>query len=266
MNTKSPHLQPKLVQNFHLLTTFYLYSNLVSMLPTDYSNWQKEEDIDILTQFAIEAALTSDWNEATKINQKILEASKDNIEALNRLAKAQCSQGEIVKAQKTYKKVLEIDPYNIIAQKNLEKLSKVTEPKNGNSNHNGNEKTKTPNLSTVFLFEPGKTKVINLLNLAPPCVLAILNCGDRVEMNLKKHSICITTSDGTYLGALPDDLSHKLLTYIAGGNQYEAYIKYATIKMLTVYIKEVKRSQRFINQPSFQEKRKLQDLKELSFI
>ena len=77
-----------------------------------------------LAQAAITAALTGAWQEAIKLNEKILAGDKTNVEALNRLARAQMCMGEHQKAHKSYKKVLEIDPYNIIALKNMEKLEK----------------------------------------------------------------------------------------------------------------------------------------------
>ena len=70
-------------------------------------------------------------------------------------------------------------------------------------------------------------------------------------MTLKKHSVCIANEQGIYLGALPDDLSHKLITFISGGNKYDVYVKFSTSKKLTVFIRETERSTKFENQPSF---------------
>lgn len=225
------------------------------MLDTDARRWKRETNLNVLSQFAIEAALTSNWAQAAKINSRILQIFKDNIETLNRLAFAQTCMGEILKAQKTYKKVLELDPYNLIAKKNQQKIQKLENNQNGKI-------TPTQNLSSVFLYEPGKTKIINLLNLAPPAILASLNCGDKLQVYPKKHSIAITMQDGSYLGALPDDLSHRLLAYINGGNKYEVYVKFATTKSLTVFIREIERAPKFINQPSFQENRKYEHEKD----
>lgn len=208
------------------------------------------QDIETLTKAAIMAAASLKWQEAVKINQKIVKIADPSVETLNRLAKSYMGLGEGKKAQKYYKKALELDPYNIIAKKNLEKITKV----NGDGKiHNGNghsPKTQV-NLSTLFLYEPGKTKIIGLLNLAPPQILAAVSCGDEVCLNPKKHSVTVASGDGTYLGALPDDLAHKLIAYIEGGNKYEAYVKCATTKMLSIFIKEVYKSERFTNQPSF---------------
>ena len=199
-----------------------------------------------LAMQAIGAAVSLKWDEALKINRKILSLAKNDVEALNRLALAQTCLGKTLEAQRTYKKVLAIDPYNIIAKKNLEKLTKSNGYKT-TANHNGHDH----DLSRLFLFEPGKTKLISLLNLAPPQVLAVLNCGDEVLINPKNHSVTITNTDNVYLGALPDDLAHRLIAFIAGGNRYDAYVKATTLKSLTIFIREVDRSPKFSQQPSF---------------
>lgn len=211
------------------------------------------EDISYLANQAISAASILDWDTAIKINKKILTVSKDNVEALNRLARAQSCVGKFEKAKKLYRKVLELDPYNIIAKKNLEKISKFSVSGNGHTIGNGHTNGNAHlNLATLFIYEPGKTKLINLLNLAPPSILATLNCGDKVYLNPKSHSVSITTDNKTYLGALPDDLAHRLIAFISGGNEYEAYIKSASSKALTIFIREARRALKFASQPSFQ--------------
>ena len=244
-----------MVHYFHLLTSLSRYSNLVAMLPSNKGKWEEVTNADLLSRLAIECALSANWQDAVKINEKILKLDTQNVEALNRLARALCCLGHMAKANKTYQKALEIDPYNVIAKKNQEKIGKlkaeVKPVENGYINSNGH--TNIQNLSGIFVFEPGKTKVINLLNLASPSILATLNCGDKVIITAKKHSITIGKEDGTYLGALPDDLSFKLIALITGGNKYEVYVKYATTKSLTIFIRETERSLKYINQPSFAE-------------
>ena len=252
-NRPTEHLEysffPKSSQNFHPLTQRLAYSNLVCMAQTQKGDWEKITDFEILAQLAAQAALSSNWQEAVRINEKILKANKDNVEALNRLARAMVCMGQLARAQKLYKKVLEIDPYNIIARKNFDKISKTDVAL---AKTNGAIPHSIVNLSSLFVSEPGKTKVINLLNLAPPNVLAVLNFGEELSIKPKNHSVAITTSEGIYLGALPDDLAHKLIAFIAGGNQYEACIKSVSPKSLTIFIREVYRSPKFTNQPSFQ--------------
>lgn len=209
-------------------------------------SWQNTEDAILLAKMAADAALSSNWPDAIAINQKILKSNHEDVEALNRLARAQVCSGEIDKAQKSYKKVLELDPYNIIASKSLNKINL------SNGSGNGKSVVFSPNLTTLFLSEPGKTKVIGLLNLAPPAVLSVLNYGEEVRLNVKSHSVAVTTAESVYIGALPDDIAHKLIAFISGGNKYEAFVKSVTPKSLTIFVRETERSEKFTNQPSFQ--------------
>ena len=89
-------------QNFHLLTPQVTYLNVDSMPDTKSAN--DTQDPESLTQAAISAALASEWPQAVKINEKIIAGQKDNVEALNRLARAYICLGETTRAHKTYKK------------------------------------------------------------------------------------------------------------------------------------------------------------------
>lgn len=221
------------------------------------------QSIETLARQAIEAAISLNWDDAVKLNQKILSLTRNDVEALNRLARAHWCLGGKEEAQKLYLQVLEIDPYNIIARKNLDKITKSNNNDSAVTNHqSGNGHL---NLAKLFLFEPGKTKIISLLNLAPPTVLASLNCGDFVLINPKNHSVTITNVEKVYLGALPDDLAHRLIAFIAGGNKYDAYIKNASPKTLVIFIREVYRAPKFVSQPSFVFKRVFAEESEASF-
>ena len=210
-------------------------------------HWQQIANVEVLSRLATQAALSCNWEDAIKINEKILKLQPNHIESLNRLARAQLCLGEGEKAQKTYKKVLTLDPYNVIATKNFEKLEK------SDGIHNSKKPINiVSDYANLFISEPGKTKVINLLNLAQPSVLANISYGEKLIMNAKSHSIAISSTEGIYLGALPDDLAHRIISFLNGGNTYEAYVKAISPKMITVFIKETSRSEKFINQPSFQ--------------
>ena len=50
---------------------------------------------------------------------------------------------------------------------------------------------------------------------------------------------------------MPDDTSHLMLKLLKGGNKYELFIKSIKVNGLAVLIKEVFRSRKFKNQPSF---------------
>lgn len=201
---------------------------------------------DLLAQ-ALNAAKSSLWQEAARLNLEILKEEKEDTEALNRLAHAYKELGQIKESLAAYRKVLKLDRFNPIASKNLKFLEAL--PKNLKKTGSNNNVPK--NLSETFLEEPGKTKIVNLINLAPLSILMGLSCGSPVNLAIKRHTVNAVDQTGSYLGALPDDLSAKLMRLIDGGNRYEAFVKTVAKKALTIFVRELSRANRFKNQPSF---------------
>lgn len=200
------------------------------------------------TKDAIDAALSKDWQKAISINLNLLKENKDDINTLSRLAHAYIQTGKIAEAVKIYKKILVLDKYNNIAQKNLEKLASL--PKTL-------KKVSLPHVSPgqtspcLFIEEPGKTKSVNLVNPAPAGILSQLNAATEVFFHTKKHTIEIRSENKTYLGALPDDFSFKLLRFLKAGYEYKIYVKSSTKNDICVFIQETKRAKRYKSQPSF---------------
>ncbi len=192
---------------------------------------------------AIEKALLQEWDEAVRINTAILKQYPDNIDALNRLAYAYFKLGDPDRAKRYYLKVTRLDEYNSIATKNLNKLT--------SGKVKGGASTKGPVSPLMFLEEPGKTKIIALTNVAPERVLATLTTGQEVVLKAKRHVVEIRDSHNVYLGALPDDLSFRLIKFLAGGNVYHTVVKSIGKNQLTVFLREVSRGKRFSKQPSF---------------
>jgi len=201
-----------------------------------------------LYQLAIDAALDLRWEEALKINKKIIKLEPQNIDALNRQAKAYMELGKTSLAKKSYAEVLKVDPYNPIALKNL-KIMKSFKP-NGQNLFPCNQTKLSPSL---FLQEPGKTKIVNLIKVAEPQKLSQAFCGMKVEMAVKNRKITIIDPNGNYLGVLPDDINHHLIRLFKGGNKYDLFVKSIRVNNLSIIIKETFRSKRFKNQPSFLE-------------
>lgn len=186
-------------------------------------------------QEAILAALKGFWKQAAKLNLRILEESPQNTEAMNRLARAYSELNDLKKARETCQKVLKIDPFNIIAQKSLSKWKGLR------TNNNTNLITTTGN---SFLEEPGKTKIITLLNLGDPSVITLLDSGDEVRILCTRYKVSVTTKTGKYIGRLPDDLSARLRKLIKLGNLYQVLIKSAYLGEVKVFIREVTRSEK----------------------
>lgn len=193
---------------------------------------------------AIASALAGDWNEAIRINLAVIKRDDEDINTLNRLAYAYLQKGQVPQAKRWLKKVLDIDPYNHIALKNLQKLTSLKQKDLGKPP----DKKVSP---LLFLEEPGKTKIVGCVNLAPTHILATLSPGQEVYLKAKNHCVEIRDTHQSYLGALPDDLSFKLIKLLSAGNQYQAVIKGIGKNALTVFIRELARGKRFANQPTF---------------
>ncbi len=198
-------------------------------------------------ELAIRAAINQNWEKAIEINKKIIKENKKNIVALNRLAHAYYQTGEAKKADETYKQVLEIDNSNPIANKNIKRLNKAKRIKPNNKKKSIN----FYNSGSMFLEEPGKTKLVSLVRLAQPSILAQTNPAQPVILEPKKRTISIIDENETYLGTIPEDLSIKLIKFIKGGNQYQAFVKNVDHQKLEIFIKETNRGKKFTNDPSF---------------
>jgi tetratricopeptide (TPR) repeat protein len=195
-----------------------------------------------LAQEAISAALNGNWVEAKKINEKILKEDAENSDALNRLARAYAELGNLQKAKSTCQKVLKIDPFNAIAVKSLEKWKTLKK---------GDTYVSHPSQPQTFLEEPGKTKVVSLLFLGSPKLLAKLDTGDEVILDTHSHRVSVTTTDNKYVGRLPDDLSARLRKLTKLGNLYKVFIKSVSTNDVKVFIKEEKRVPKLADVPSF---------------
>lgn len=195
---------------------------------------------------AIDAALNSRWEEALHINQQILKENKQNVDALNRLGRAYFELGNITFSKKYYNLALKYDPYNPIAQKNLKIIKAFKGKPNGKN-------SQAPSFisPSLFLQEPGKTKIVALLKVAEPAKLSQVYCGMPIILLIKQRGVSATDQEGGYLGVLPDDLAHTLVRLIKGGNKFSACVKSVRVNGISIMIREEKRSERFHNQPSF---------------
>lgn len=188
---------------------------------------------------AIQQALVGDWTNAINLNEQILKEIPDDINTLNRLGFAFLSIGNMKDAKTVYEKVLSLDMKNPIAIRNLKRL-------NGPSNR----KVSTP-LNNLFIEETGKTKIIELINIADKKVISYLRSGEKISIRIKRNKIFALDSEERYIGSLPDDIGRRLTEFINGGNIYDAYVWTADDNKICVFIREVKRVRRYNNQPSF---------------
>lgn len=181
---------------------------------------------------AINAAKNANWDEAIHTNLQILEETPQDINALNRLGLAHLQLGESKKAKESFEQTLQVDKTNSIAKRQLERItSKLAAPAPAFHRE-------------YFIEEPGITKIVELHRLAGKQIVDTLSVGQLCNLVLKKRYISVETSDGVYIGALPEDISFRLSKLISSGNTYSCRVHTVTAKLCTVYLKELTRSKR----------------------
>lgn len=205
------------------------------------------QDIDILEQHAVDAAIAQDWSNAIELNKQILETEKKNVDALLRMGFAYMRSSDIENAKSCYNKVLKQQPRNPVALENLERIQ-ILEEKGGMPGAQRHRANLDPNL---FLDTPGKTKTVTLVMLGQKDLLALLTAGQEVELKLKKRRVEIRTQSGDYLGSLPDDLSKRLIFFIKNKSEYKAFVKEANITRVVIFIREEVKGKRVAHYTSF---------------
>ncbi len=203
---------------------------------------------------AIQNALRGNWDQAIAINVELLKENSTDIETLNRLAFAYAISGNVKDAKKTYQKVLDIDTVNSIALRGIKRLNGITpvkKTKEKGAKHVAPSKITTfINVSGIFLEETGKTKVIDLVNIADSKTIAKLRTGESVTLSIKRSKIFVQI-DKQYIGSLPDDIGRRLIRFMQGGNTYIAHTKAVKSNKIAIFVRETKRTTRFKHQPSF---------------
>jgi tetratricopeptide (TPR) repeat protein len=140
--------------------------------------------------------------------------------------------GEYAQAKESYEKALELDPYNNIARKNLNRLSHLGEPASGEEN------TFYAVEPQQFIEEVGKAGVVNLYRLASPGVLAKTVAGARVNLRIEGSSLIAENVRGEYLGRVEPKHGQRLVKLMQGGNRYTAAVISAAEDGVTVIIRE----------------------------
>jgi len=197
----------------------------------------REEDKDRLkrkaSQEAIALAMQSRWQEAVAVNQSIVESFPTDIDAYNRLGRAFIELGDFARAKEAYGQALELDSNNVIAERNLHRLSLLPESQMPVKEE---RREIAPNL---FIGDMGKSGVVNLQNLAPQEVLARMTAGNQVYLEVRGQQLVVRNEGGEYLGRVDPRYGFRLAKLIEGGNQYTAAIVSLDNDRAKVLIREV---------------------------
>jgi tetratricopeptide (TPR) repeat protein len=198
-----------------------------------------------MSQEAINLAMYGRWKEAISVNHAIIENMPTDVDAYNRLGKAYMELSEYDKAEESYKKVLEMDAGNSIAQKNLNRISQL---KASNIIIKEYHAKAAPH---QFIGEAGKSGVVNLYNLGDPAVLAKMMAGDKVNLKVKGQQLAVENEEKEYIGQVEPQHGLRLVKLIEGGNKYTSAIVSIDDSKVKVMIREVYQSPNHFGLPSF---------------
>lgn len=203
-------------------------------------------NLQVLEQQAINAAIENQWNEAIDLNKKILKFDKKNIDANLRIAFAYMQTNKIANAKKYYRVMFKLQPGNRAVTENLERI-KILETKK-----NKLQRDKLINLDpNLFLETPGKTRTIVLVNPGQKNTLAQLTIGQEITLVPKKRKIEVRTRNKDYVGSLPDDISKRLTIFIKAGSEFSAYIKESNLNRVVVFVREERKGKKVMKYTSF---------------
>ncbi len=197
------------------------------------------------SQEAISLAMQNRWQEAVAVNQSIIELFPTDVDAYNRLGRAYMELGEYAKAKQAYAKVLELDPNNSIAQKNLQRLSLLPDRK-------VEVKEERHEVSpSAFISEMGKTGIVNLREPGAREVLAKMAPGDQVILKVRGQQLIVENEHGEYLGLVEPPHGLRLARLMLGGNRYAGAIVSIDTHGVRVIIRETFQHPSQVGKPSF---------------
>ncbi len=200
------------------------------------------------TKQAIDLAMQGRWREAIAANRAILEDFPNDVDAHNRLGRAHMELGEYQRSREAYRRTAELDPFNTIAKKNLQRLNYLGEAK---VTAESAARKVEPHR---FIEDIGKAGVVILYHLAPTQVRARLVAGDEVFLKTDGTRLVVEDDLGQYVGHVDPKHGQRLVKLMAGGNKYSVAVVSSTEEAMTVIIREVYQDPSQIGKLSFPSK------------
>jgi hypothetical protein len=200
---------------------------------------------------AVNLALKGEWERATEVNKAILEMFTEDVEAMNRLAKAFTEMGHYGDAKAVLDRVCEVAPFNNIAKKNRARLGqmsvspKVSKPKG--------RATGAPQL---FIEESGKSATTVLRKIPGRPVAPHVSPGDPVALEHENNTMNVYYGDSEFIGQVEPKMGKRLIQLMEGGNTYAAAIIGVNDQGISVIIRETFRHRSLQNVCFFPNKSK----------
>ncbi|MGI5836382.1 MAG: tetratricopeptide repeat protein [Chloroflexota bacterium] len=200
-----------------------------------------------LSERAIALAMASRWEEAAQVNRELLNLFPEDVDAHNRMGKALTELGKYEEAKAAYSRAAALDPTNVIAMKNLQRLSRLAPEEN----LAGAPTRVDP---ALFIEESGKTVITSLVNTAGLDVLAKMDAGDLLEIRYSDRAVELFTPQGENVGKIEPKLAKRLKSLLEGGNRYQAAVTSVDDQTVKVIIREIYKSPAMAGKVSFPSK------------
>jgi tetratricopeptide (TPR) repeat protein len=190
-----------------------------------------------LNENALVASIECRWEDVIEINNQILERFPRESEALNRKGRAFIELRRLAEARDAYSEALKMDPANMIARRNLQRLEMLYQRPEGQPEGEATSKTYIPK-SAVFIEEIGKTWVDELANPADPGHLAEVSPGDKLQLKIEDNRLYLLSGDGVRLGEIESRIAARVIKLIGLGNEFEAYALGMSAQSLRIILRE----------------------------
>ena len=180
---------------------------------------------------AVQLALESRWNDALATNQSLIERYGPDEDTHNRMGKALTELGRLPEALQAYSAALQLNPLNLIAQKNVRKLASLLEKQETVA------AAEQPIDVEAFTEEPGKSALTVLRPPAETVTVAVAP-GDLVALEPDTDQLLARTSRCVPLGEVEPKIARRLLPLMASGNRYSAAVARVEDQAIEIVIRE----------------------------
>lgn len=194
---------------------------------------------------AREVALTGDWAHALDINTRFLERFPRDAEALNRKGRALLELGRLQEAWDAYSEALNVDPANMIARRNLQRLEMLG---NVELPARGDDEIVPSPRAGVFVEEVGKTWVDELTHAVEDPILASVSPGEQLQFEVQGSRVVVSSRKGERLGELEQRIAQRLIDLMEAGNRYEIYALGMSGHSLRFILREVHQDPSMVGQ------------------
>ena len=182
---------------------------------------------------AVSLALRGEWERTTEVNKAILELFTEDVEAMNRMAKAFIEMGHYADAKAVLDRVCEVAPYNNIAKKNRLRLEQM-----GASPSPSKQKRKATGAPQLFIEESGKSTTTVLRKVPGRGIASHVSPGDPVTLEHENNTMNVYYGDGGFIGQVEPKIGKRLIQLIEGGNTYAAAIIAVNDQGISMIVRE----------------------------